>query len=41
MCCKEKIWYYVLQSTFIFTYICNTNNSVIKSSVLKKVLYIL
>jgi hypothetical protein len=28
----KNIWYFVLHSTKIITYICITNNSVIKSS---------
>ncbi len=35
----KNLWYYVLHSTIINTYICNANNNVKKSTFLKKVLY--
>lgn len=34
----QKLWYYVLHGTIIYTYICNANNNVKLSSFFKKVL---
>ena len=35
----ENLWYYVLHGTNKYTYICNANNDVKESTILKKDLY--